>query len=228
MATVFPSPATGSTQFDHPRSVALPTFPKPACSTAAAEVAQSWLDELTKVLAGKDASHLSSLFHKECWWRDHCALSWDLRTIHTIFKLKEFLSPKLDTLGFCDAKVRKTGFGSPNQASVADGIEWVESFFAFETAVGTGQGVLRLTPDSVGTWKCYVVYTSLQEIKGHEWALGKRRPHGGKNTIEGDMAKGNWAERRLRAKDFLDEEPTCLIIGAGESSTIKWRLRKHC
>jgi hypothetical protein len=84
--------------------------------------------------------------------------------------------------------------------------------------VGTGEGVLRLTPDPQGNWKCYVLYTSLQELTGHEWAMGKRRPHGGKNTIEGDMAKGNWAERRARKKEFLDEEPICLVIGAGKCS----------
>jgi hypothetical protein len=119
-------------------------------------------------------------------------------------------------LGFTNASIRKSGFGTPRQASVAEGIDWIESFFTFETAAGKGEGVLRLTPDAQGSWKGYVLYTSLQEIKGHEWLVGKNRPHGGKNTLEGDMAKGNWAERRARKKEFLDEEPVCLIIGAGE------------
>lgn len=144
-------------------------------------------------------------------------MSWDLRTLRSLPKLYNFLAPKVGSLGFSNAKIRESGFGIPSQVTAAEGIEWVESMFTFETATGRGEGVLRLTPDSQGNWKAWVLYTSLQEIKGHEWAFGKRRPHGGKNTIEGDMAKGNWAERRVRKKDFLDEEPTCLIIGAGEN-----------
>lgn len=218
--THFPSPATNSTQFEHPRSVALPKFPSPKSTSSPSEIATQWLSELTTVLNtpwDNEISKLSSVFHQECWWRDHCGLSWDLRTLHTLPKLYDFLSPKSSELGFSNAKVREKGFGTPNQAAVAEGMEWVESFFTFETKVGRGEGVLRLTPDSQGRWKCYVLYTALQEIKEHEWAMGKKRPHGGKNTLEGDMKKGNWAERRVRKKDFLDEEPTVLVIGAGTS-----------
>jgi hypothetical protein len=205
-------------QFDHPRSITLPTFPKPPPSSSATEIARAWLSKLTTVLNGKwsDVSELSSVFHQDCWWRDHCALSWDLRTIHTLGDLYNFLSPKTATLEFSNAKLRTTGFGTPNLVAVTDSISWVESFITFETATGRGEGVLRLTPDAMGNWKCYVLYTSLGEIKGHEWAMGKRRPHGGKNTIEGDMKHGNWAERRARKREFLDEEPVCLVIGAGK------------
>jgi hypothetical protein len=207
-----------ATKFEHPCSIALPTFSKPSSNASAVKIAEQWLAKFNTVLSSSkwdDVSQLSSVFHQDCWWRDHCALSWDIRTIHTLGKLFEFLGPKINSLGFRDTTIRKSGFGTPSLAAVAPGISWVESFFTFSTAVGTGEGVLRLTPDSQGDWKCYVLYTSLQELTGHEWAMGKRRPHGGKNTIEGDMAKGNWAERRARQKEFLDEEPVCLVVGAG-------------
>jgi len=47
--------------------------------------------------------------------------------------------------------------------------------------------------------------------------MGERRPHGGKNTLEGGIVKGNWAERRARAREFMDEEPVCLVVGAGQA-----------
>jgi hypothetical protein len=67
------------------------------------------------------------------------------------------------------------GVVTPNQVAVAEGMEWVESSFTFKTKVGRVEGVLRLTPDSRGTWKCYVSYTSLPEITGHELLENGRR-----------------------------------------------------
>ncbi|KAL2674474.1 hypothetical protein IWX47DRAFT_880145 [Phyllosticta citricarpa] len=65
-----------------------------------------------------------------------------------------------------------------------------------------------------GQWKGYMVYTTLEEIKGHEEQIGHRRPHGGRNSLVGG---GNWAERREREKEFVDEEPTVICIGAGQA-----------
>jgi len=79
-----------------------------------------------------------------------------------------------------------------------------------------------------------MVYTALYDIKGHEEAAGQNRPHGGKNQLEGGIIKGNWFERRERAKDFMDDEPTVLVVGAGTYEfcmnnprvSIRRRLRK--
>jgi hypothetical protein len=88
--------------------------------------------------------------------------------------------------------------------------------FFFETEFGRGAGFLRLTPDAEGTWKAYVVYTSLQELKGFEEPLGPKRVYGTLDSMPGGPSKGNWFERRQRQVEFLDEEPQVLVIGAGE------------
>ncbi|KAG9632178.1 FAD/NAD(P)-binding domain-containing protein, partial [Aureobasidium melanogenum] len=51
------------------------------------------------------------------------------------------------------------------------------------------------------------------EIKGHEESTGARRAHGGQNSSIG----ANWFERRQTTFDFVDSEPTALIIGAGQA-----------
>lgn len=89
--------------------------------------------------------------------------------------------------------------------------------FTFETKVGKGKGMVRLAQGDDGAWKAHFISTSLQELKDYPEATGDRRPLGGKNGLEGGMVKGNWKERRDRQVEFLDEEPTVFIVGAGKS-----------
>ena len=81
--------------------------------------------------------------------------------------------------------------------------------------------MLRLVQGNDGIWKGYMIYTALQELKGFEEKIGARRTHGGNNSLIGGAIKGNWLERRERQKEFLDEEPTVLIVGAGRFDTMK-------
>lgn len=206
-------------QFQLPISTHLPKFGKSKLCTPR-EVAQRWLSEFENILVNENISGLDSVFHEECWWRDALALSWDYHTLHSLIKVKSFLERRLSSIGFVNLKLREQGFCTPNQATITENLQWVESVFTFQTYFGRGQGVLRLTPDEEGSWKAYIVYTSTQELIGHEWAIGTNRPHGGKNTLEGGIIMGNWYERRQRQKEFMDEEPTCLIIGAGMNFTM--------
>jgi hypothetical protein len=213
-----------ATEFTHPLSVSLPTFPKPQQKASPQDIAQEWLSNFSHSLASGDVSQLSTIFHEDSWWRDALTLSWEYHTLHGLSKITSFLQQRLHNLGFGKFELREKGFLTPSQTAVTEGLEWIESIFTFETAVGHGQGVLRLTPDPDGNWKAYTVYTSLQELKGYEWNAGSKRPHGGKNKLEGGIIKGNWFERRQRQREFLDEEPTCLVIGAGMLLTEKQRL----
>ena len=97
------------------------------------------------------------------------------------------------------------------------GFTWISSLFHFETRIGRGSGVLRLTQEKAGEWKAYSVYTTLQELKGFEEPLGTKRPYGTIESMPGGFSGGTWAERRQRKLDFLDEEPQVLVIGAGMS-----------
>lgn len=63
-------------------------------------------------------------------------------------------------------------------------------------------------------WKCYLMHFRLKELKGHEEKIGIRRPG------SYDASEYNWQQRRERQKEFMDEEPIVLIVGAGQSGLI--------
>jgi cation diffusion facilitator CzcD-associated flavoprotein CzcO len=204
----------------NPHDVALPTFKKPTASVAVTEVSppeaivKSWLDKFNSILAKDGYTGFEDIIHSDSWWRDFLVLTWDYRTIRGSSNLVSFLrsnaSKDLSNLQVCDS-----GKFSPHYEDPIENLTWIVSMFNFDTKVGKGKGMVRLAQGDDGDWKAHMIYTSLQELNGFPEATGTRRPLGGKNSLEGGMIKGNWLERREREKEFIDEEPTVLIIGAG-------------
>lgn len=187
-------------------------------------IAQQWLTALEIQLSRPETLTLEDLFHAESWWRDMLALDWDMRTAHTSTAIEELLRKRQSQARLSGFWLQDKGQFKPHWEQVVDGLSWVSSMFFFETAVGTGTGMLRLTQDvDDGHWKAYAIYTSLQELKGSEEPLGKRRPEGTTESMAGGLAGGTWNERRERQKEFLDGEPTVLVVGAGEIHSISVR-----
>jgi hypothetical protein len=202
-----------------PHDISLPHFPPvPLAKDASSqpsprEIAQSWLDRFSAVLDSGDASRLSTVLHQDSWWRDHVALSWDLRTLHGLSAITSFLSPILSSVNLRPLSLAEEGKAySPSIVKLPE-LEWIQSIFTFETNTGRGRGFLRLAQNETGDWKAHMLYTALDEIKGHEESTGARRSHGGQNSSLG----GNWFERRQQTHDFTESEPTALIIGAGQA-----------
>ena len=154
---------------------------------------------------------------KESWWRDIVALQWDFRTLHGRERIQDFLSQNQQHGPFSSFRLQDSGPFQPKLEVVKKetGFAWISSLFHFETRIGRGSGVLRLTQEKPGEWKAYSVYTTLQELKGFEEPLGTKRPYGTIESMPGGFSGGTWAERRQRKLDFLDEEPQVLVIGAG-------------
>jgi len=180
-------------------------------------IAQTWLDAFAEVLSTNDIPKLPSFVHAESWWRDHLALDWDFHTLHTLPTITSFLETRLEGCQFSSFRLAETGQFVPSASSPIEGLEWIESMFSFETKVGRGKGMLRLVQGEDGVYKAYMLYTSLQELKGFEENSGARRPHGGNNSLIGGLSNGNWFERRQKAREFNEEQPDVLVIGAGES-----------
>ncbi|KAH0383002.1 FAD/NAD(P)-binding domain-containing protein, partial [Aureobasidium melanogenum] len=203
-----------------PHDISLSHFksPKPAHNLSThpspRSIAQNWLDRFSAVLVSGEASRLSTVFHQDSWWRDHVALSWDLRTLHGLPAIISFLSPILSSINLRPLSLASDGDAyAPSIVTPLPELDWVQSIFTFETSTGRGQGFLRLAQAADGDWKAHMLYTAVDEIKGHEETTGARRAHGGQNSSIG----ANWFERRQTTYDFVDSEPTALIIGAGQA-----------
>lgn len=179
-------------------------------------VIQEWLVALETALSMPATLRIDSLFHEESWWRDMLALDWDMRTLHSAAEISEFLGAHQSKARLSNFRVQEQGNFQPRWEQVVEGLSWVSSMFFFETAFGSGTGMVRLTQGDDGCWRAYAMYTSLQELKGAEEPLGKKRPEGTTESMPGGLAGGTWIERREREKEFLDAEPTVLVVGAGE------------
>jgi len=207
---------------ERPHTIHLPKFGKvvdPVKRSAPnpRAVAQEWISKLETVLASKDVSRLGSIMHEDCWWRDMLAFEWDLRTIHGLDQVKNYVGKNLEDAQLSKFKLHQTGQFAPSIAKPIEGLEWVESMFDFQSKTGRGSGMLRIVQGADGVWKGYMIYTVLKELKGFEEKAGFRRGHGGNNSLLGGAIKGNWLDRRQRKADFLDDEPQVVIIGAGQA-----------
>lgn len=200
----------------NPHIIQLPSTPTSSPPDPRA-IIQQWFAALEAQLSCPETLHLEGLFHSESWWRDMLALDWDMSTAHTVAEIQHLLRRRQGQVQISNFRLQDQGQFRPHWEQVVDGLSWVSSMFFFETAIGTGTGMVRLTQaEGDARWKAYAVYTSLQELKGAEEPLGKRRPEGTTESMPGGLAGGTWIERRERQKEFLDAEPTVLVVGAGE------------
>lgn len=195
--------------------IQLPITPPDPDSITPHEIAQTWLTALEARLTTTPSPDLSDLFHLDSWWRDMVALSWDLRTIQTLPKIQSFIRRRQPHAQLSGFRLQDEGKFQPKLEKVLDSLSWVSSMFFFNTRVGHGTGVLRLTRNEEGAWKAYSVYTSLQGLKGFVEPVGRRRAEGTIESMPGGLGGGNWKERRERQAGFVDEEPTVLVVGAG-------------
>ncbi|TFK59097.1 FAD/NAD(P)-binding domain-containing protein [Pluteus cervinus] len=170
-------------------------------------IASTWLDIFASRIAALDVKGVTDLFiPEESWWRDILALTWDFRTFKGSSKISQFLSDRLHLTSPTNFKLRPelTNFHQP-----FPDLAWVQLIFDFETDVGLGFGIARLVPTSSGEWKAHVVFTNLEELKGHPEKTGPLR------NFSPDH--GQWETSRLAENEFRDADPTVLIVGGGHS-----------
>ncbi|KAI6780916.1 indole-3-pyruvate monooxygenase-like protein [Emericellopsis cladophorae] len=193
------------------------------------KVASTIVELINSALGKQDLSGLAGLFVDNGYWRDHLALSWAFRTPCSPQAIQKFLQDSAksrDGFRLKSVSINSTSKDRAPQITKLDNegkVDGVRFFIALETAIGRGSGLIRATQDN-GQWKIYTVYTRLDEIKGHEEALHQRRPRGVDHG--GHPGRKNWAERRQEESNFLDKDPTVLIVGAGQAGlTASARLK---
>lgn len=202
-----------------PGSVDIPIgkFPKsPNClPTHCQPIAQSVVEQFNQALTKKDFAGIAKLFSELGYWRDHLAVSWELRTVKSPAGIAEFLkggcrlvSAAIDT----SSDFRTPHIGNIDAFGDVKGIEFC---ITINTDVGTGRGLVRLGEEE-GQWRIFTFFTTLQELRGHEEPIYHRRTPG--VTHGGDPNRKNWLEKRQIARGFEDREPKVLIIGMYTSS----------
>lgn len=170
-------------------------------------VADDWFSKFAKAIGLKDVPAIVDLFIDGAFWRDMLALTWDFRTFEGKNAVSKFLQDQLSVFN-----------PQPNTFSLQrDRIElqrpyqdiaWIQAFFNFDTNVGHASGVFRLVPLLDGAWKAHVVYTNLEDLKGFPERIGPLRDF--------QPNHGKWVAKREREREFLDEEPTVVVVGGGQ------------
>ncbi|KAF9050669.1 dimethylaniline monooxygenase [Hymenopellis radicata] len=177
-------------------------------------LAKKWFHTFASSIESKDTSLVTAHFLTDGYWRDLLALSFDNRTLHTIPTIKDFLDDnnRLKSSGLRNLQLE----GEPALVKANRDFTWIQCFFTFETDIARGRGFFRLMRDfNDGAWKAKTMYTGTEEWKNFEEKRGSTRP-AGVNHGENTQRKA-WKDRRAEKREFLNEEPTVVIIGAGQS-----------
>jgi cation diffusion facilitator CzcD-associated flavoprotein CzcO len=186
--------------------------------------AENWLAQFEAALAGTVDGSLQALFHPDSFWRDVLALSWNLQTINggdaIVRQLQACAAARPKSFAIDPARA------APRRVTRA-GTNSIEAIFNFETAVGRGNGILRLIPDQAdgNRLKAWTLLTALDELKGFEEQQGNTRPRG--NAYSRDFRGPNWLDQRKASAAYADRDPTVLVVGGGQAGlAIAARLKQ--
>ena len=206
-----------------PGSRLLPTAPFPDAqkiafsvkSTASPDsIVSEWISSFTNLLSEGDAP-ATRLFLKESCWRDLLCMTWDFHTLQGPEDIITFMKSSSKDDQITKVSLDKSAAHKVPQVTAFGDLKVVQAFLNIETSNGRGEGLVRLTPDpnDGSSWKAFTLFTTLQELKGHEEKIHTRRPTGlpGNNLENGGL---NWKDRLLAQRNFEGgREPTVLILG---------------
>ena len=191
---------------------------KPAARQAEADAqtcAGNWLDAFAAALQTRDAAAAADLFLPDGHWRDVLAFTWTIASVTGRSAIEARLRDTLARAQPDDFRIpaRRT----PPRWVTRAGTKSIEIIFEFETALGAGQGVVRLVPDPAqpSRLRAWTLVTTLQELRGHEEAF-KRRAAGADDNAR-DFGGENWLDRLNEARAYADRDPTVIVVGGGQA-----------
>ncbi|KAK5662687.1 hypothetical protein OQA88_8603 [Cercophora sp. LCS_1] len=200
-----------------------PVSSVPSESVDVAGTAVGIIAAFNSALANRDYGALADLFVENGYWRDHAALSFDLRTFHGRGQIRTFLEKQCHLTNVeldSSSDFRKPNLANFNPTGKVDGIYF---YITFTTKHGAGRGIARLV-EKDSAFKIWTFFTTLESLGDHPEARGGQRPNGVQHG--GRPGRKNWLDRRKEAQEVLDNEPAVLIIGAGQSGlTVAARLK---
>ncbi|EPQ61345.1 FAD/NAD P-binding domain-containing protein [Gloeophyllum trabeum ATCC 11539] len=175
-------------------------------------VASLWFQTFSHHVQSGDVDGIVSLFIEDSFWRDLLVLTWDFRSFHRTSNIRQFL---LDRLAITKPSSFRLEEDRTELEQPYPDLMWIQGLFRFETSFGFASGVFRLvpTPSAANSdqlvWKAHVVLTNLEDLKGHPERIGPYR--------EPNPNHGKWTEQRRREVDFVDRDPSVIIVGGGQN-----------
>lgn len=168
---------------------------------------------------------INDLFVPHASWKDHLSLSWDYHQYHGFDKIKHALKSQQSSFNLKNLTVNtKADMRFENSISVQTihpatesnpiPIEWLQVVVNWENNFGFGIGCIRFVAVN-NTLKALSVFTGLENIRGNEEKIGKRRPEG----VNHGQHKGRTSWLENRQEDFKwgdNKNPTVLIVGGGQ------------
>jgi hypothetical protein len=195
-------------------NVPLGSFPATAISkdANAADVAEKVIDSFNTALSSKNYANVANLFLPEGYFRDHLALTWQLRTVKGRDTIRDYLKASLNHLTKVELD-KSSAFRSPSNAPIDawGDVQGIQFFINFETEIGTGRGTVRLAETTEKEWKIFTFAVTLLELKSFPEPVGDSRPQGVEHG--GNPDRKTWLETREAEKEFVGAEPMVLIIG---------------
>jgi len=168
--------------------------------------ARDIIEALGEALAAGDVETTADLFADVSYWRDLVSFTFNITTLEGKAAIGEMLAAQLAT-------VKPAAFAlNPRERVEAVG-DVTMAFFTFETAIGRGEGVMRIQDGKIVT-----LLTELMELKGFEEPTGHRRPIGAEHGAF--KHRVTWKEAREAEERTLGvtEQPYVVIIGGGQGA----------
>jgi putative flavoprotein involved in K+ transport len=163
---------------------------------------QEWLRRFAAALSEDDVTGAMSLFDDDCYWRDAISFTWNLKTFEGTQSIGRMLESVLP-------QIRPRHWSLDETPTETGGV--VQAFLRFETETARGRAIVRLK-----NGRCCTLFTTIEELIGHEEVTGRRRPIGA--THRAQRGKRSWLARREQEKRELGYEvqPYVLIVGGGQ------------
>ncbi|WP_107764348.1 NAD(P)-binding domain-containing protein [Nocardioides terrigena] len=182
---------------------------------AASEALARWAEGLRVGLANGDPDQLAALFADDGYWMDYLAFTWRYRTFAGRGEIAEAFGRTLDHAR--PKEVEVSTLRARPRFTRRSGVDVLEGYLEYETAVGHGTAYVRLRlDDPSGEPRIWIMLTTLQSLRGFEHRTGANRPKG----REHEVGRENWLDRRLRELQFADREPEVIIVGAGQGGLV--------
>jgi putative flavoprotein involved in K+ transport len=174
-----------------------------------------WLAAFNAALESGKVAAVGALFLSDGHWRDVLAFTWHLKTMNGRAAIEATLTRTL-------VDVRPGGFRlatgrTPPRLVRRAGTQAIEALIDFETARGSGVGVVRLVPDPAQPSRmlAWILLTSLDRLKGHPERFGPSRPDDIRRSRE--FGGANWLDRLQAQRAYADRDPAVLVIGGGQA-----------